>query len=145
VRRNSSIGGDILAGGSVDLRNNVSVGGVVDENAIVESIEGLPQISIDIVSTGDDITVGNGESQTIPPGNYGNLIARENSNVTLASGAYVFSDFLFKKNSELNIDAGNGAVVVLVSGNVIMQENTQMFMDSNVHGQRRRIKHSVCF
>lgn len=100
--------GNVYAGGSVQIVNPGTVLGSVQQN-IGTPVPGLKKYTPptapplqSFASIGPDKTID--ESATLPPGNYGRLTIKENKELTLSSGSYVFKSINTENNVEVKIN-----------------------------------------
>jgi hypothetical protein len=120
IEKDIMIEGDVLAGGKLDLKKGATVSGEKKSNANI-AVEILPVL--DFNSSGDNVTVKKDEPKSLEPGSYGDVKVNAGGTLQLRhdglGGEYFFKKLDLMENTDLLIDAVNGAVTV----NVVKQLN----------------------
>ena len=115
LRSNSRITGKLDITGGLSQQTGSSVGGgVFRPGGAAQSV--LPTNSIG-AGTGT-LTVENGQTRTLSPGNYGNVTFRARSHVTMSAGTYNLASFTVEGTTTVTLNVSTGPIVINVKGNV---------------------------
>jgi hypothetical protein len=149
VDATSTVADSIWSVGPVTLRNNVQVAGNVHASSGVTLLPGatvagstttsetIPTrtvtITVNFPSSSDNRpTIGN-DIGVLPPGAYGTFLFNSGGAVTLVSGTYFFDSLAFNSASQLRIDSGSGApVLVYVRNALAFSRATQSSVAGNL-------------
>ena len=78
----------------------------------------VPLPTLSFSAGGSDVTVPEGDSESLTPGSYGKVKVEKNGTLELTSGTYFFEKLELKKEATLSVDVTAGAVEVNVVGKV---------------------------
>jgi hypothetical protein len=117
VLKNATLGGTLSG-------NRAGVKGTLKEHASV-----APQsISTHAgASSGADLTVPGGSTQTLHPGSIGNVLVRSGATLRLAeSGLYRFTSLAFEPDTHLSIQGNQQLTVLAVDGTLVFGDRLKM-------------------
>ncbi|PKB79272.1 MAG: hypothetical protein BZY88_14220, partial [SAR202 cluster bacterium Io17-Chloro-G9] len=85
-----------------------------------------------LAAGGQNETVQKDQTLTLNPGSYGRLEPKKNATLNLSAGQYAFERFKADKDSTINLDLTNGAIVVDVAENLELNKDVQIVIVSQV-------------
>lgn len=98
LRSHAQIFGDVTVGDSVAIESGVSVSGIIEENAELGTLS-LPQ---KVISPGyNNVTVNQGQTVSISPGVYKDVLVMTGGTLNLEPGNYVFRDFILQTDTDV--------------------------------------------
>ncbi|NLL12977.1 MAG: hypothetical protein GX267_06210 [Fibrobacter sp.] len=146
IGSSAKVNHNVEAGSHIVLRSNSRVvnaisggpiikqaGAVVSGNELAShsiSVPSIPAIGPFTAGT-EDITVQNGSTVVLPPGNYRNVIVRSRSSLSLASGVYTFREFIIEPDVSINFNITSVSPVILNISHNMKIESRVVF---NMHG-----------
>ncbi|MBN2530730.1 MAG: glycoside hydrolase family 11 protein [Deltaproteobacteria bacterium] len=122
-----------------EITNGVTLGGTLTgnrpgANPLVEGAAITPQVLrvFSIVSAGTNIEVPDDGTETISPGEYGDILVGKGGTLVLdASGTYRFHTLVLESDTRLDLSAaGTGQVVLAVEGDLILGDRLAVLGDA---------------
>ncbi len=116
--KNSIVDGDIVALGSIVLRQGVQVTGTV--SPLTAPSPALPELELFVSFSGTpgNVTLGSGASLSLTPGRYGIVSVGVGSDLFLTAGDYVLNQLLI--NSRIHFDTSSGPIRVFVRDTLVV-------------------------
>ena len=102
---------------------NTSCSGV----SCIESGSSVPQVDYNsFPNSNNDITIGDNQSATLPPGDYDDLTLGSNSTLTISPGVYHFRDDIVMRSGSEIIVSGPGTAVIYVRDQVTLNDSARI-------------------
>jgi hypothetical protein len=118
LKSKAHIGGDATSASTVKLGKGASVDGAISENQAIAPLREIPLPVLAFATSGSDIKVKKNTSETLIPGAYMRLDAKNNTLIELVSGHYTFSEIKVGSASEILLNLSAGPITVDVVGDV---------------------------
>jgi Tfp pilus assembly protein PilX len=125
MKNNSSVGGDAsTTGGSITIQNPADVLGSTSTSAPPEDMTFIPESEYTYASTHNKNATGIAGVYSWNPGAK-DLLVGANKTITLQDGIYYFTSITLMNQAQLILAPG-AKVTIYLTGNFLMQQNTQM-------------------
>ena len=122
LKDRSTVYGNVTSGGSVTLLSGADVTGVTQNHAAVSTCT-LPQ---EIFSVGSqDITVNNGSTTDLLPGDYKDVHVYGNGRLKLRTGTYHFNSLTTEADGQFELNPSSGNIEVFTSQSLAFGDRTQ--------------------
>jgi cytoskeletal protein CcmA (bactofilin family) len=149
---NARVSGNVIVDGSITLKSNSKIWGraeytgsfsgksgrVVGGAARVDSVTVTPREFQPVTlppptefSPGTQKVSVKDSRRTIQPGAYGELRLDGEAKVTLTAGTYCFTSIYITGKPEVHLDASDGEIEILVSGNVTIDGDASAILDGD--------------
>jgi antitoxin component of MazEF toxin-antitoxin module len=125
------VGGHITSTGSVILDATAIVSGTITEYANIPPIPPITDMSLYFISGRRDVTVSQGNVQSLDPGVYRRVVVKRGATLQLRTGHYVMDEINVEQDSRVEFDLAEGIILVDVVKNVAMGDSTQMEITSS--------------
>jgi len=132
IKRGTLIEGNVMAAGNITLREDAVVNGMIEEYTEIPALSSISLPELSITADGDDVEIGEDETLVLPPGSYGKLEVKEDANLVLQSGQYVFEKIEVKEKAAVQYNLSGGPIIIDVETDLEIKEDVQMIVTSSI-------------
>jgi len=123
LEKQATVEGDVTAAGVVDLKRGATVTGAIEQGA---SVPPITTVVLSMTAGGPEVKIKKDGDLTLDPGSYGNLRVGQGATLNLVSGEYAFTEIEVEKGATINLNLGDGWMVIKVVGDMTVHKEVQM-------------------